>query len=352
MADISHSSWETELERISRSAAESVSAAATLESVEEVRVSLLGRKGSLTAMLKALKDLPLEEKRRCGPQANTLRDSLQQALDARRTELERAGTEAALSGARIDLTLPAAPMPRGRLHPITRTIREITGALSQLGFSLADGPLIETERYNFEALNIPAEHPARDMQDTFYLAGTRTPLLLRTHTSPVQVRWMEKHAPPVRIIAPGRVFRHEAVDASHSAVFHQIEGLYVDKRVTMADLKWTLTAFLRKLFGPKTAMRFHPSYFPFTEPSAEVFVSCLLCGGKGCPVCKRSGWIEMLGAGLVNPAVLRNVGYDPERWSGFAFGVGVERIALLRYGIPDIRLLYENDLRFLEQFGP
>jgi len=232
------------------------------------------------------------------------------------------------------------------------------GILSHLGFEMKEGPLVETDHYNFQALNIPPEHPARDMQDTFYLEGTRLArdagkaetLLLRTHTSPVQVRVMESQKPPIRILCPGRVFRHEAVDAGHSAVFHQVEGLYIDRKVSMADLKGTLKLFLQGLFGSETQMRFRPSYFPFVEPGAEVDVSCVLCAGKGCSVCKQSGWLELLGAGLVHPYVLKSAGLDPEEWSGFAFGVGVERVAMLKYGIDDIRLFYENDVRFLQQF--
>ena len=232
-------------------------------------------------------------------------------------------------------------------------MRDMTGILARLGFAYADGPLVETEYYNFEALNIPKDHSARDMQDTFYLEreDDEEPLLMRTHTSPVQIRHMEGHKPPIRIMAPGRVFRHEAVDASHSAVFHQIEGLYVDKNVTMADLKGTLDTFVKNLFGPKTKSRLRPSYFPFTEPSVEVDVQCLLCGGGGCPACKQEGWMEMLGAGIVQAKVLAGVNIDPEVYSGFAFGIGVERPAMLLLGIPDIRMFYENDARFLRQFG-
>jgi len=354
MAEARPADWEKRWKDLSHSAREEVSDAASLDALENARISLLGRKGSLTLLLKGLKDLPMEDRRRLGPEANKLKTALASLIDERRMALESAQEEAALAGTGIDLTLPPVPLPRGGLHPITRTIREVVDVLGRMGFSLSDGPLVETEYYNFEALNIPADHSARDEQDTFYLAGEggkRESLLMRTHTSPVQIRHMEKHAPPVRIIAPGRVFRHEAVDASHSAVFHQIEGLYVDQKVTMADLRATLDAFLKKLFGAKTKTRFRPSYFPFTEPSAEVDMSCLLCKGSGCSACKRSGWMEMLGSGLVNPAVLRGVGYDPETWSGFAFGVGVERIAMLRWGIPDIRMFYENDIRFLEQFS-
>ncbi|MEE8424854.1 MAG: phenylalanine--tRNA ligase subunit alpha, partial [Elusimicrobiota bacterium] len=247
-----------------------------------------------------------------------------------------------IAGTRIDASLPAVPAPRGRPHPLTQTTREMTAVLSRLGFTWADGPLVETDHYNFGALGIPPDHPARDMQDTFYL-DSDVPLLMRTHTSPVQIRWMEKHKPPIRIMAPGRVFRHEAVDATHSAVFNQIEGLYVDKNVSMADLKSTLDQFMKALFGPKTKIRFRPSYFPFTEPSAEVDVLFKKASGE-------TDWLEMLGCGIVNPAVLRNVGIDPESYSGYAFGVGIERIAMVVHGIPDIRMFYENDLRFLEQF--
>ncbi|MFH1726380.1 MAG: phenylalanine--tRNA ligase subunit alpha [Elusimicrobiota bacterium] len=357
MATRPHEDWQERWRELSRSALESVSAAKTLDELERLRVGLLGRKGRLTFLLKGLKDLPLEERRRLGPEANALKTSVQRALETRRGDLDRSRTEAELEKTRVDLTLPATPLPSGRRHPITQTIDRMAGILAKLGFTRADGPLVETERYNFEALNIPADHPARDMQDTLYLAnggggaeGLETTLLMRTHTSPVQIRYMEKHPPPVHIMAPGRVFRHEAVDASHSAVFHQVEGLYVAKSVTMADLKGTLQTFLRELLGSGTKTRFRPSYFPFTEPSAEVDVHCLLCGGSGCPACQQAGWLEMLGAGLVHPNVLRGVGCDPEVWSGFAFGIGVERIAMLLFGIPDIRMFYENDLRFLEQF--
>ncbi len=333
----SREGWEARIEALSGSAQESVASAKDLESLEAARLSLLGRSGRLTTLLKELKDLSIEDKRDCGPRANALRDSLQAAVDAKRAELERAAVEAAVNATNIDRSLPSESLPRGRAHPISETISEMAAVLSRLGFTWADGPLIETERYNFEALNIPEDHSSRDMQDTFYLAGA--PLLMRTHTSPVQIRYMEQHKPPIRIMAPGRVFRHEAVDATHSAVFHQIEGLYIDKGVTMADLKGTLQALMRGLFGPKTEVRFRPSYFPFTEPSAEIDVTF------------RGRWLEMGGAGVVNPAVLKGAGLDPAEWSGFAFGVGVERVSMVRREIPDIRMFYENDLRFLEQFG-
>lgn len=347
--------WDRQWESVCAGALDAVSRAAGLAELEETRVRLLGRKGSLTELLKRLKDLPLEDKRVYGAKANGLKDEVQKAIEAKRSELGRSAASRRIAETRLDLTLPGAPMPQGRPHPLTQTIREMTSVLASMGFSWAEGPLIESEYYNFEALNIPADHPARDMQDTLYLDGTdaspNTPRLMRTHTSPVQIRFMEAHKPPVRVMAPGRVFRRDAVDASHSAVFHQIEGLYVDRNATMADLKGTLDEFLKRIFGPSARSRLRPSYFPFTEPSAEVDVRCLICSGKGCPVCKQSGWLEMLGAGMVHPNVLRAVGLAPEEWSGYAWGMGVERFAMFRYGIPDIRMFYENDIRFLEQFG-
>ncbi|MBI5595186.1 MAG: phenylalanine--tRNA ligase subunit alpha [Elusimicrobia bacterium] len=342
--------WDREWLELSAGALDAVSRADTLEAVEAARVDLLGReRGRLSALLKSLKDLPIEERKRLGPQANALKDAIEKGLESRRKALDAKALDAGLAAARIDLSLPPPPWPRGRRHPVSETLREMTDILSRLGFALAEGPLVENDRNNFEGLNIPADHPARDVQDTFYLRDL--PLLLRTHTSPVQIRHMEANKPPIRIMAPGRVFRHEAVDASHSAVFHQVEGLYIDRRVTMADLKGTLSLFMRGLLGPKAAIRFRPSFFPFTEPSTEVDVRCLLCAGAGCAACKRSGWMELLGAGLVHPNVLRFCGIDPAQWSGFAFGVGVERLTLLRLGVPDIRMLYENDVRVLEKLS-
>ncbi|OIO10855.1 MAG: phenylalanine--tRNA ligase subunit alpha [Elusimicrobia bacterium CG1_02_63_36] len=341
-------SWEQRLRGLEDSAVASVSGATDLESLEAVRVDLLGRKGRLTGLLKGLKDLTIDDRKTLGPQANRLRDEVARLIEDRRTSLERAAIDAELASVSLDASLPPRDLGLGRRHPITKTIEDMAGILSRLGFAWADGPRVESDRYNFTALNIPEDHSARDMQDTFYLENGQ---LLRTHTSPVQIRYLEKHAPPVRIMAPGRVFRHEAEDAGHAAVFHQIEGLYVDRGVTMADLKNTLSVFMKGLFGAQTKIRMRPSYFPFTEPSAEVDVQCLLCKGDGCSACKQSGWMEMLGSGVVNPAVLKGVGLDTEIWSGFAFGVGVERIAMLRLGIPDIRMFYENDLRFLRQVG-
>ncbi|MBI4678022.1 MAG: phenylalanine--tRNA ligase subunit alpha [Elusimicrobia bacterium] len=320
----------------------------TLEALGRLRLDFLGRGGRLTESLKGLKGLSLDDRRKLGPRAQSLKASLAERIQRRKSELE-SSLDLSLEKDRVDVTLPALPPGRGRLHPLTLMALEMTDILRRMGFSVADGPLVEDDWHNFGALNIPEHHPARDMQDTFYLKDL--PFLLRTHTSPVQIRAMERARPPLRVICPGgRVFRHDQVDATHSAVFHQVECLAVDRGITFADLKGTLDVFMKSLLGPSTKTRFRPSYFQFTEPSAEVDVSCLLCGGKGCPVCKLSGWLEMLGAGVVNPAVFKAVGLDPEEWSGFAFGLGVERLAIMKYRIPDIRLFYENDLRFLRQF--
>ncbi|MBI5211182.1 MAG: phenylalanine--tRNA ligase subunit alpha [Elusimicrobia bacterium] len=319
----------------------------TLDDLEKVRLRFLGRSGELTELLKNLKHLPLEDRRQFGPRAQSLKARISEFLERRRLDLECA-QDLSTERSGVDVTLPAPPSGRGRLHPLTSMVSEMTEALTLMGYTLAEGPQVETDWYNFEALNIPAQHPARDAHDTFYLKDL--PLLLRTHTSPVQARTMKSTAPPLKIVCPGRVFRRDAVDASHSAVFYQMEGLVVDRGVTFADLKGTLEVFMQTLLGSATRIRFRPSYFPFTEPSAQVDVNCLLCGGRGCPACKQSGWIEMLGAGVVNPNVFRLVGLDPATWSGFAFGIGVERLAMMKYRIPDIRLFYENDLRFLRQF--
>ena len=325
-----------------------IASAKTAEELEAARVEALGRKSGLTELLKGLKDLSLEEKREFAPKVQALKAELEALVEKRRAELEAAADESSLQSLDMDLSLPAWAPARGRLHPLTQTLREMASIFNLMGFSWAEGPLVEDERRNFEALNIPEHHAARDLQDTFYLQDV--PLLLRTHTSPVQIRTMESVRPPLRVICPGRVFRHEAIDATHSAVFHQVEGLAVDKGITFADLKGTLQTFLQRLFGPKTKTRFLPSYYPFTEPSADVYASCIFCSGAGCPICKGSGWIEIMGAGMVHPNVFKAVDYDPESWSGFAFGMGVERIAMLRLGVPDLRFFYENDLRFLRQF--
>jgi phenylalanyl-tRNA synthetase alpha chain len=324
------------------------SGAPTAESLEAFRVAYVGRSGKVTERLKQLKDLSVDDKREMGPKLQQLKAEFDAAISGKQRALEADSDAKSLADAGIDLTLPAFPSTRGRVHPLTQVLDEMGRILGLMGFSWAEGPHAETDYHNFTALNIPEHHPARDMHDTFYLKDF--PLVLRTHTSPVQIRSMESQKPPLRILCPGRVFRHEAVDATHSAVFHQVEGLAVDKDISFADLKGTLSDFMKRLLGSDTKIRFRPSYFPFTEPSTEVDVTCFFCKAKGCPVCKHTGWIELLGAGVVNPNVLKAVGYDPEQWSGFAFGIGVERIAMLRLGVKDIRLFYENDQRFLEQF--
>ena len=328
-----------------------VGSCADLLKLEEVRVHFLGRKSGLTELLKSLKDLPIEDKKEAGPKAQALKSAFEAELEARRAALEEVGDAAALEKDAIDLSLPSVRPPRGRLHPLTTTLHAVADIFQRMGYSWAEGPFIEDERHNFSALNIPEDHPARDSHDTFYLSGL--PRLLRTHTSTVQIRELEKPGAknkPLRVVCPGRVFRHEQIDATHSAVFHQVEGLVVDENVGFSDLKGHLQAFLEHLLGAQTKTRFRPSYFPFTEPSTEVDVKCFFCPGTGCPSCKHTGWIEILGAGVVNPKVLSAVGWDPERWSGFAFGIGVERVAMLLHGVRDLRDFYTNDLRFLKQF--
>ena len=328
-----------------------ISAAADLATVEELRVAALGRKGALTELLKNLKDFSIEEKKTAGPLGNALKAALTQALETKTADLAAKAMNEELNRVDLDLTLPARPVACGRRHPLSIAQKRMTDILSKLGFTWAEGPWVEDEKHNFDMLNIPKHHPARDAQDTFFAeTGSPLSLVLRTHTSNVQSRFMEKHQPPIRIMAPGRVFRNDSLDATHSPVFHQIEGLYVDKNVSMADLKRDLTAFMKGLLGDKTEIRFRPSFFPFTEPSAEVDVKCVFCGGKGCNICKGTGWIEMLGSGVVNPQVLKNCGIDPEVYSGYAFGIGVERLAMMMMNINDIRTFYENDLRILNQF--
>ena len=322
--------------------------------VEQVRVEVLGRKGRLTLMLRSLKDLPAEERPRAGEQLNQLRRFFEQRLDERLDIVKHESKERALKEERIDVTLPGTRWERGRTHPLTLMFDEIIDVFWGMGFEIARGPDIEDDYHNFEALNIPKDHPARDMQDTFFVANG---CLLRTHTSPVQIRTMENRKPPLQVIVPGAVYRHDD-DATHSPMFHQVEGFMVDRQIAFSDLKGVLTHFLRQVFSQDTGVRFRPSFFPFTEPSAEIDIQCLICGGQGsirdgqgCRVCKGSGWLEILGAGMIHPQVFRFVGYDPEKVSGFAFGMGVERIAMLKYGIDDIRLFFQNDLRFLRQFG-
>ena len=323
-------------------------AAGSAAELEEVRIRFLGRQGELTQLLRSLGSLPSSERPLVGAAANEAKRELEALLDSRLAEARETERARTRRQQQLDLTLPGRRPALGSIHPLTRVHDEIVTVFAGLGFSVAEGPEIETDYYNFEALNIPADHPARDMQDTFYLPGG---LLLRTHTSPVQVRTMLGQQPPVRIVVPGRVHRRDIPDATHSPVFHQVEGLAVDRHVTMADLKGTLELFARELFGERSRIRFRPSFFPFTEPSAEVDVLCFLCGGDGCRVCKQSGWLEILGSGMVLPRVLANVGYDTEAFTGWAFGMRIERIAMLKYGVDDIRLFYENDLRFLVQFA-
>ena len=342
--------WELSLDEVSRDieAANILSVSSSSE-LETIRVRFLGRKGALTEVLKTIKDLSLEDRRLFAPKAQKIKAEFEEKIAAKTAQIEGRLFESKLQSSSIDTTLPPLPFLRGRLHPLTQMQNQMAHILALMGFSWAEGPLIETDENNFTALNIPENHSSRDMLDTFYLKDSN--LLLRTHTSPVQIREMRRFQnPPLRIICPGRVFRHEAVDATHSAVFHQVEGLYVDRGVSFADLKGTLESFLKSLFGAGIQVRFRPSYFPFTEPSAEVDLSCLFCAGAGCSVCKKSGFIEILGAGMVHPNVFKAVGYDPEIWSGFAFGIGIERVAMLKWGIKDIRDFYENDVRFLSQF--
>lgn len=337
------------LEALREEALAGIAAAQDVCALQELRVRYLGKKGALTEILRGMGSLPPEERPRVGELANEVRRTLEAALAERQVVLERAALEARLAAERLDVTLPGRPVPAGARHPLVQVIEEIEDIFIGLGFEVAEGPEVESDYYNFEALNLPKDHPARDMQDSFYITGE---ILLRTHTSPVQIRTMEakRGAVPVKIICPGKVYRRDDDDATHSHQFMQVEGLVVDRGIRMSDLKGVLLAFAREMFGADVEIRLRPSFFPFTEPSAEVDITCVMCGGRGCRVCKDSGWLEILGAGMVHPDVLRAGGYDPEQMSGFAFGMGVERIAMLKYGIDDIRHFYTNDVRFLEQF--
>ncbi len=337
---------DTRVRTIVDGAREEIERAATRRDLDEARVRYLGKKGALTQLLRALPDLPSAERPVVGREANLAKAEIESVLEGRLAALESLERRARLAADRPDLTLPGRRLVPGGLHPLTRVHDEIVDVFTGMGFAVAEGPEVELDYYNFEALNIPKDHPARDMQDTFYVGGE---ILLRTHTSPVQIRTMERQKPPVRIIVPGRVYRRDA-DITHSPVFHQVEGLAVDRGISMGDLKGTLELFARELFGADSRIRFRPSFFPFTEPSAEVDVLCFLCKGGGCRVCKASGWLEILGSGMVHPRILRAMGYDTEEVTGWAFGMGIERVAMLRYGIDDIRLFFENDLRFLSQF--
>ncbi|MBR6748409.1 MAG: phenylalanine--tRNA ligase subunit alpha [Clostridia bacterium] len=336
-----------QLENIRAEALAAIQNAADKADLEALRVRYSGKKGELTAILKSMGKLSAEERPVMGQLANEVRAAIEAAYEARSTELETLALAKKLEAETLDVTIPAEPAPLGHLHPLTLTINEVRSIFEGMGFETIEGPEIEYDYYNFEALNTPANHPARDTQDTFYFSSD---LLLRTQTSSVQIRCMEHRKPPIRVISPGRVYRSDAVDATHSPLFHQIEGLLVDENVTMADLKGALAVFAKGLFGEDTRVRFRPHHFPFTEPSAEMDVSCFACGGKGCRLCKGEGWIEILGCGMVHPNVLRGCNIDPEKYSGFAFGMGVERVAMLRHKIDDLRLVYENDVRFLKQF--
>ncbi len=345
MSNLSDSARE-ELDRLAAKATADVAAAADAATLENLRVQYLGKKGLVTEKLKTLGSLPPEARPSFGKLVNDVKEHLQQQLAARKSELDGAARAVQLESGVVDVTLPGRGVRVGGLHPITRTMERLEAIFTRMGFDIADGPEIEDDYHNFEALNIPANHPSRAMHDTFYFDAHT---LLRTHTSPVQIRYMENHKPPLRIIAGGRVYRCDS-DVTHTPMFHQVEGLLVDERVSFADLKGVLSEFLKRFFEKDLKVRFRPSYFPFTEPSAEVDISCVICGAKGCRVCKNTGWLEVLGCGMVHPEVFRHVGVDSERFTGFAFGLGVERLAMLRYGVNDLRLFYENDLRFLQQF--
>ena len=335
------------LEQIREKAISQLNNCDTADKLNEIRVSILGKKGELTDLLKSMRDVPPQERPKVGQMVNETRAEIEKFLEERRTKIERAVREAKMAAEVIDVTLPAKKAELGHRHPDTIVLEEVERIFVGMGYEVVEGPEVEKDYYNFEALNIPADHPAKDEQDTFYITGD---ILLRTQTSGVQVHEMEKGKLPIRMIAPGRVFRSDEVDATHSPCFHQIEGLGIDRPITFADLKGTLAEFARELFGAETKVKFRPHHFPFTEPSAEMDVTCFKCGGKGCRFCKGSGWIEILGCGMVHPHVLEMSGIDPEEYTGFAFGVGLERITLLKYEIDDMRLLYENDIRFLKQF--
>jgi phenylalanyl-tRNA synthetase alpha chain len=344
------------LQHLARQFEEEVEGVASEDDLMRLKAAYLGKQGHLTAVLKTLGTLPPEERPAVGAQVNELKERIEQRVKVLTASLAERKKSDRLRAESVDVTLPGRAVPPGGLHPITRLLDEVEGIFRSIGFGVHEGPEVETDFFNFEALNIPKDHPARDMQDTFYLqvgAHGHAPLLLRTHTSPVQIHVMKKHKPPIRMIAPGVVYRRDS-DVTHSPMFHQVEGLVVDQKVTMADLKGTVAYFLRRLFGDKLKVRFRPSYFPFTEPSAEVDLQCFACQGKKtnevCRICKGTGWIEMGGSGMVHPAVFEHVGYDPKKVRGFAFGMGIERLAMLKYGITDIRLFFENDLRFLRQF--
>ena len=337
---------EKQLEQLRSDALEKIDQAADLSQLAQVQVQFLGRKGDITQLLRQMGTLPPEQRPAFGQQANRVKEEIQAAVDRKKEDFEREQREKKLREESIDVTLPGLRPLIGHLHPVAIVFEEIRRIFEGLGFQVATGPEVETDYHNFEALNFPKDHPSRDMQATFFIGED---VLLRTHTSPVQIRAMTAQKPPLRIIAPGKVFRRDD-DITHSPMFHQVEGLVVDEDITLGDLKGVLEAFIHRLYGPQIALRFRPSFFPFTEPSAEVDIQCVICGGSGCRTCSQSGWLEILGSGMVHPKVFEAVGYDPEQYTGFAFGLGVDRLAMLKYGIGDIRTLYENDTRFLEQF--
>ena len=336
-----------ELEKLLEDAQQSVKSAQDLAALDQLRVNYLGKKGSLTTYMKRLKDLSAEERPQAGQKINHAKQALQAEIETRSSVLEKAALDARLASESLDVTLPGRGQTLGGLHPVTQTLERISLLFAQAGFEVAEGPEIEDDFHNFEALNIPEDHPARAMHDTFYVDAHT---VLRTHTSPVQVRVMKDKEPPLRIIAPGRVYRCDS-DVTHTPMFHQVEGFMVDRDVSFVDLKGMLSEFLRSFFERDLQLRFRPSYFPFTEPSAEVDIACVMCEGKGCRVCSHTGWLEVMGCGMIHPKVFANVGIDDEKFTGFAFGLGVERLAMLRHGVNDLRLFFENDLRFLEQFN-
>ncbi len=335
-----------ELESLQKEILASLSQVSTEKDISEVRVRFLGRKGSLTQLLKRLGVLPEADRREIGKRANQVKEDLEKKIEETLYQIQERERREALEREKIDVTLPGRRTCVGKRHPLTQILDEIIDIFSRLGFEVVEGPEVELDYYNFEALNIPKGHPAREMQATFFISDD---VVLRTHTSPMQVRTMEKKQPPVRMICPGAVYRCDS-DPTHSPMFHQVEGLLVDKGITFADLKGVLTVFVHQMFSKETRLRFRPSFFPFTEPSAEIDIECFICGGKGCGVCSNTGWLEILGSGMVDPAVYKFVNYDPEEVTGFAFGMGIERIAMLKFGINDIRLFFTNDLRFLKQF--
>jgi len=333
--------------QIQTNAKKEIEYAKDIQSLNEAKVKYLGKKGELTSILRGMGGLSQEERPIIGSLVNEVRDELEKVIKQKEVELKSEGLKERLKAEKIDVTMPSKKIELGSIHPITKIIDEVKEIFLGMGYEIADGPEIETTINNFDKLNAPEDHPSRDLQDTFYITEE---MILRSQTSPVQVRVMEKQKPPIKIICPGKVYRSDEVDATHSPVFHQIEGLVIDKQISMGDLKGTLEMFAKKCLGENTKIRFRPHHFPFTEPSAEADVSCFVCGGKGCRICKNEGWIELLGCGMVHPNVLKNCGIDPNVYSGFAFGFGVERIAMAKFGIDDMRLLYENDVRFLKQF--